>query len=275
MHWIFGHWKDMPRHPAVFRFHSPPAVITAQCDTPFNIPLYQCAFCSVTAHAHRKSRVRSNNAPTGSFYVVYLFLFAVALLLWHAVVQLYWTTLVKSPSLIWSTLCSHALIIIALPGFLYFYTFSLHRIIISIHFPLIYAIWWALTHITRSYLCMNEWQRCAFSFTFMHLADTFIQSDLQCIQAIHVYDYVCSLESNPQPFALLTQCSTTEPQEHFTTHTHTLKRTWRSWWFQPLQSQWGHKHTYIISRTALRVTSSAFHRFIWVKLASYHVHIEM
>ncbi len=90
-------------------------------------------------------------------------------------------------------------------------------------------------------------------------------------------------ESNPQPFALLTQCSTTEPQEHFTTHTlyhthtlpHTLKRTWRSWWFQPLQSQWGHKHTYIISRTALRVTSSAFHRFIWVKLASYHVHTEM
>ncbi len=33
----------------------------------------------VTAHAHRKSRVRSNNAPTGNFYVVYLLLFAVAL----------------------------------------------------------------------------------------------------------------------------------------------------------------------------------------------------
>ncbi len=25
---------------------------------------------------------------------------------------------------------------------------------------------------------------CAFTFTFMHLADAFIQSDLQCIQAI-------------------------------------------------------------------------------------------
>ncbi len=24
-----------------------------------------------------------------------------------------------------------------------------------------------------------------FAFTFMHLADTFIQSDLQCIEAIH------------------------------------------------------------------------------------------
>ncbi len=29
------------------------------------------------------------------------------------------------------------------------------------------------------------------------------------------YQYVCSWESNPQPFALLTQCSTTEPQEHY------------------------------------------------------------
>ncbi len=38
----------------------------------------------------------------------------------------------------------------------------------------------------------------------MHLADAFIQSDLQCIQIIHFY--MC--------FALLTQCFTTEPQEH-------------------------------------------------------------
>ncbi len=41
----------------------------------------------------------------------------------------------------------------------YFYTslldISLHRIIIYIHFPLIYAIWWALTQITRSSL--YEW----------------------------------------------------------------------------------------------------------------------
>ncbi len=50
-----------------------------------------------------------------------------------------------------------------------------------------------------------------YTFTFMHLADTFIQRNLQCIQAIH---YVCSREFNPQPFALLTQCSTPEPQEH-------------------------------------------------------------
>ncbi len=51
----------------------------------------------------------------------------------------------------------------------------------------------------------------------MHLADAFIQSDLQCIQAIHYYFFLSMCvpwELNPWPFALLTQCSTTEPQEH-------------------------------------------------------------
>ncbi len=43
-----------------------------------------------------------------------------------------------------------------------------------------------------------------YAFTFTHLVDAFIQSDLQCV----------SWELNTQPFALLTQCSTTEPQEH-------------------------------------------------------------
>ncbi len=51
-------------------------------------------------------------------------------------------------------------------------------------------------------------------FIFMHLADAFIQSNLQCIQAIHFFVSMCvPWESNPQPFALLTQCSTTELQE--------------------------------------------------------------
>ncbi len=45
-------------------------------------------------------------------------------------------------------------------------------------------------------------------FTFTHLTDAFIQSDLQCIQAIHLYcQYVCSLGIEPTTFALLTQCS--------------------------------------------------------------------
>ncbi len=45
-------------------------------------------------------------------------------------------------------------------------------------------------------------------FTFMHLADDFIQSDLQWIQAIIFFVSMCvPWELNPQPFALLTQCS--------------------------------------------------------------------
>ncbi len=51
------------------------------------------------------------------------------------------------------------------------------------------------------------------TFTFMHLADAFIQSDLQCIQAIHFFNqYVCSLGIEPTTFC--SQCSSTEPQEH-------------------------------------------------------------
>ncbi len=50
------------------------------------------------------------------------------------------------------------------------------------------------------------------TFTFMHLADAFIQSDLQLRSG---YSFLISMcvpwESNPQPFALLMQCSTTEP----------------------------------------------------------------
>ncbi len=54
----------------------------------------------------------------------------------------------------------------------------------------------------------------------MHLADAFIQSDLQCIQTI--YSFISMRVPwvlNPQPFALLTQCSTTEPLEHTEHHT--------------------------------------------------------
>ncbi len=49
----------------------------------------------------------------------------------------------------------------------------------------------------------------------MHLADTFIQSDLHSGYAFFC-QYVCPLGIEPTTFALLTQCSTTEPQEHLT-----------------------------------------------------------
>ncbi len=46
----------------------------------------------------------------------------------------------------------------------------------------------------------------------LHLADAFIQSDLQLHSG---YTFLIRMrvpwESNPQPFVLLTQCSTTEP----------------------------------------------------------------
>ncbi len=51
---------------------------------------------------------------------------------------------------------------------------------------------------------LNKWNRTLlnstsktfnrFTFTFMHLADAFIQSDLQCIQAIHFF--VCVFPGN-------------------------------------------------------------------------------
>ncbi len=37
-------------------------------------------------------------------------------------------------------------------------------------------------------------------FTVMHLAEAFIQRDLQCIQVIHFYQYVCSLGIEPTTF---------------------------------------------------------------------------
>ncbi len=57
-----------------------------------------------------------------------------------------------------------------------------------------------------------------FTFTLIHLADAFIQSDLQCIQAIHFFMSMCvPWELIPQPFALLTQCSTTDPLDFYLT----------------------------------------------------------
>ncbi len=49
----------------------------------------------------------------------------------------------------------------------------------------------------------------------MHLADAFIQSNLQCSQVKHFVSVCVPWELNPEPFTLLTQCSTTEPQDPF------------------------------------------------------------
>ncbi len=55
----------------------------------------------------------------------------------------------------------------------------------------------------------------ATTLTFMHLTDAFIQSDLQLHSSYTFFISMCvPWESNPQPFALLTQCSTTEPHRN-------------------------------------------------------------
>ncbi len=49
----------------------------------------------------------------------------------------------------------------------------------------------------------------------MHLADAFIQSDLQIAFRLYIFISTCvPWESNPQPFAQLTQWSTTEPHRN-------------------------------------------------------------
>ncbi len=52
-------------------------------------------------------------------------------------------------------------------------------------------------------------------------------------------------------------------------HTY-MKSVWSSRCFQ---HKWGHKYMNNIPRTAQRVTSWAFDRFIWVKRSSYHIYI--
>ncbi len=54
-----------------------------------------------------------------------------------------------------------------------------------------------------------------FTFTFMHLADAFIQSDLHCIQVtvFTFYQLLLSLGIEPMILALLAPCSTIELQE--------------------------------------------------------------
>ncbi len=62
---------------------------------------------------------------------------------------------------------------------------------------------------------------CWSTFTFMHLADAFIQSDLPCIQAIHFYfifyQYVCSLGIEPTTF-----CAANAMFYHWATGTRML-----------------------------------------------------
>ncbi len=61
---------------------------------------------------------------------------------------------------------------------------------------------WIHHHLKNMYMKVSKYACNLFlTFTFMHLADAFIQSDLQCIQAIHFfYQYVCFLGIEPTTF---------------------------------------------------------------------------
>ncbi len=72
-------------------------------------------------------------------------------------------------------------------------------------------------------------------FTFMHLVGAFIQSDLRAFRLYIFCQYMCSLGIEPTTFVLLTQCSTTEPQEHRRT---TLKHYFIIWWWQTFMFRW-------------------------------------
>ncbi len=64
-------------------------------------------------------------------------------------------------------------------------------------------------------------------------------------------------ELNPQPFALLTQCSTTEPQEHFTATT-------------AMNISQGNKYFYYFMLT--KVNNSTTHCTLWLSLTDLFSH---
>ncbi len=75
---------------------------------------------------------------------------------------------------------------------------------------------------------MLSWSVCIYTFTFMHLADAFIQSDLHCIQAtvLHFYQLLLSLGTEPMILALLAPCSTFELQERNFMSSVAFKSLW-------------------------------------------------
>ncbi len=72
--------------------------------------------------------------------------------------------------------------------------------------------------------CQIFTEKTTFTFIsiYLHLADTFIQSDLQCYTFFFVSMCV-PWESNPQPLRCLRNALTTEPQEHKDKHKKNTK----------------------------------------------------
>ncbi len=86
------------------------------------------------------------------------------------------------------------------------YLYSKYIIYLYIVYILDFLFFSCHNIIKKIIIITDQWSIIQFSghyitFTFMHLADAFIQSDLQYIQAIHLfYQYVCSLGIEPTTF---------------------------------------------------------------------------
>ncbi len=113
-----------PHRTAMFQF--PLSLSRHHCTAWRSVQYSALSICSVTAHAHRNSRVRSNDMPTRNVYVrlvyLYFYLFAVELLCCHMLLYS-WSGQRWSNLLHWSA-PRYALLTFAdntaLPGFLYF-----------------------------------------------------------------------------------------------------------------------------------------------------------
>ncbi len=102
---------------------------------------------------------------------------------------------------------------------------------------------WRVTRVSHMYCsCMYYVQLCAqtmpsplrnitFTFSFYAFSRRFYPKRLTIAFRLYIFISMCvPWESNPQPFALLTQCSTTEPHRN-TWHTcgkrvENIKATW-------------------------------------------------
>ncbi len=62
---------------------------------------------------------------------------------------------------------------------------------------------------------LNILIKCIYYFNIIYIYQTLLSKATYSAFRLYIYcQYVCSLGIEPTTFALLTQCSTTEPQEH-------------------------------------------------------------
>ncbi len=91
------------------------------------------------------------------------------------------------------------------------YDSTAHMTIAPITAYFISSLVFGSLYFSQILLVLNQIQivvHFTFTFTFMHLADAFIQSDLHCIQVSTFYQLLLSLGIEPMILALLAPCST-------------------------------------------------------------------